>query len=225
MVNDTIENITDRLLDRFQARAIIFDLDGTLIDNNEYHRLSWIEYLKSIDRNIGVQEYREKINGRTNRDVIKYLFGDIGDKEILRHTLDKEALYRKIYRNHIKPVDGLFEFLACLHRKNIPMAIATSGIQPNIDFMFEHVPIKQYFRAVVHSDHIKKGKPDPEIYTTAAVMLNRDPNHCIAFEDAMVGIRSAKAAGMNVVAITTTEPRENLSEADLVIADYRFEGF
>ena len=102
------------------------------------------------------------------------------------------------------------------------MAIATSGIQPNIDFMFEEVPIKSYFKEVVNSSHISKGKPDPEIYLKTASLLNVSPNHCLVFEDAVVGIKSAKAAGMKVIAVATTQPREELSMADMIIDDYNF---
>ncbi len=100
------------------------------------------------------------------------------------------------------------------------MAIATSGIQPNIDFMFDHIPIKKYFKAVVNSSHIKKGKPNPEIYLKTASILGIAPQNCLVFEDAVVGINAAKAAGTKVIAITTTQPKEELSDADMIIEDY-----
>jgi beta-phosphoglucomutase len=140
----------------------------------------------------------------------------------MKHTLEKEALYRKIYKPFIKPVPGLIAFLEILKSKNIPLAIATSGIQPNIDFMFENIPIKKYFKTVVNSSHIKKGKPDPEIYLKAALLLNVDSKNCLVFEDAAVGIKSAKAAGMKVIAVATTQPKEELAEADEIVDDYNF---
>ena len=102
------------------------------------------------------------------------------------------------------------------------MAIATSGIQPNIDFMFEEVPIKPYFKEVVNSSHITKGKPDPEIYLKTASLLQISPKNCLVFEDAVVGIQSAKAASMKVIAVATTQPKEELTLADRIIDDYHF---
>ena len=211
------------IIEKFKTRAVIFDLDGTLLDNNAFHLQTWKNYLEKSGRNISDEEYNANINGRTNKDVIEYIFGrNMNDEEVLKYSLEKESLYRKIYAPYIKPVNGLLELLEVLQSKNIPMAIATSGIQPNIDFMFEHVPIKSYFKAIVNSSHIKKGKPDPEIYLRAATLLGVAPSHCLVFEDAVVGINSAKAAGMKVIAITTTHPKEELSGADMIVEDYNF---
>ena len=88
--------------------------------------------------------------------------------------------------------------------------------------MFDNVPIKQYFKVIVNSSHIKKGKPDPEIYIKTALLLNVSPKNCLVFEDAVVGINSAKAAGMKVIAIATTHPKEELNGADMIIDDYEF---
>jgi HAD superfamily hydrolase (TIGR01509 family) len=88
--------------------------------------------------------------------------------------------------------------------------------------MFENIPIKKYFKTVVNSSHIIKGKPDPEIYLKAASLLNVSPKNCLVFEDAVVGIKSAKSAGMRVVAITTTQPKKELLEADMIVDDYEF---
>ena len=223
---DTIESKVDELINEFDVKAVIFDLDGTLIDNNSYHLETWKKYVKNIGRNISEEEYNANINGRTNRDVIEYVFGrKMNDEEIIKYSLEKEALYREIYQPYIKPVAGLIELLEIFSNKNIPMAIATSGIQPNIDFMFDHILIKKYFKTVVNSSHITKGKPDPEIYLKAASILNVPPKNCLVFEDAVVGIKSAKAAGMKVIAIATTQPREELSIADMIIDDYEFENF
>lgn len=213
----------DTLLKDFNTKAVIFDLDGTLIDNNSFHRQTWEKYLEKIGKKISEEEFNANLNGRTNEDAIKYIFGkDISSEESLKHTLDKEALYREIYKPFIKPVAGLIDFLEKLKSKNIPMAIATSGIQPNIDFMFENIPIKKYFETVVNSSHIKKGKPDPEIYLKVASLLNVLPKNCLVFEDAAVGIKSAKAAGMKVIAVATTQPKEELAEADMIVEDYKF---
>ena len=214
-INEVIKN--------FDVKAAIFDLDGTLLDNNSFHLKSWVEYLKDMGRNISEEEFNANFNGRTNKDVIKYIFDHpMNEEEILKYSLEKEAVYRKIYKPFIQPVKGLIAFLEILKNKNISMAIATSGIQPNIDFMFENIPIKSYFDVVVNSSHITHGKPHPEIYLKAASLLNVNPGSCLVFEDAIVGIDSAKAADMKVVAVATTEPKENVHGADFIIDDFTF---
>lgn len=220
---NSLQEKVEKILKKFETKAVIFDLDGTLIDNNSFHLKSWIEYLKKFGRYISEEEYNLNFNGRTNKDVIQYIFDhQMDDEEIIKYSLEKEALYRKIYKEFIKPVNGLIEFLQILKNKDIPMAIATSGIQPNIDFLFENIPIKKYFKTVVNSSHIIKGKPDPEIYLKAASLLDISPKNCLVFEDAVVGIKSAKAAGMKVIALTTTQPKKELSEAEMIVDDYEF---
>ena len=145
--------------------AVIFDLDGTLIDNNAFHLQSWKQYLKDIGKHISEEEYKAHINGRTNKDAVEYIYGrQMSNEEAMIYTLQKEEIYRTLYQPYIKPIDGLLLLLEELNALEIPMAIATSGIQVNIDFMFSHIPIQHYFTTVVNSAHIKAGKPDPEIY-------------------------------------------------------------
>lgn len=221
MQSSNFSNILRHLLDTLGCRAVIFDLDGTLIDNNAYHLKAWLSYLERAGIHVTEEEYRKNFNGRTNKDVIEHIFQrTMPDEEAMKFALEKEALYREIYAPYIKPVDGLPDFLESLHQLSIPMAIATSGIQVNIDFMFDHLPIKHYFKAVLNSSHIQKGKPDPEIYLKTAAALNIAPGECLVFEDATVGIISAKRAGMKTIAITTTQTKEELSAADFIIANY-----
>jgi HAD superfamily hydrolase (TIGR01509 family) len=142
------------------------------------------------------------------------------DEEAMKYAHEKEAIYRELYAPYIKPVSGLLELLEKLRSLSIPMAIATSGIQVNIDFLFEHIPIRSYFDVIVNSAHISKGKPDPEIYIKTAELLKVSPAECLVFEDAVVGINSAKAAGMKVVGVLTTHKAEELSGADILIKDF-----
>jgi beta-phosphoglucomutase len=216
-----MRNQLEELLESWNIEAVIFDLDGTLIDNNAYHLRSWRQYLEDIGKKISEEEYLANINGRTNKDAVEYIYGrKMSDDEAMQYALEKESVYRRMYAPFIKPVKGLYAILEVLEHHHIPMAIATSGIQVNIDFMFEHIPIKQYFRIVVNSSHIRNGKPDPEIYITTAQRLQVDPSRCLVFEDAVVGIRAAQAAGMKTIAITTTHGEEELRIADLIIPGY-----
>lgn len=219
-----LETEVDSILKKFDVKAVIFDLDGTLLDNNEYHLKTWKHYLKEEGIDISDENYNAHVNGRTNKDAIEYIYGrKMNDTEAMEYTLEKEAIYRELYKPFIKPVEGLIPFLELLDRKGIPIGMATSGIQVNIDFMFEHIPIKEYFRVIVNSAHIKNGKPHPEIYLKAASLLSTPPGNCLVFEDAAVGIQSAKAAGMHVIAVDTTQPHHELKQADRIIHDFRFE--
>jgi beta-phosphoglucomutase family hydrolase len=201
--------------------AVIFDLDGTLIDNNAYHIKAFQAFYDKIGKPFTTEEYKQHINGRMNRDIFDYVFDTtLNAEQSEAYTNEKEALYRELYAEHIKPIDGLLNFLEELERAKIPKAIATSGIIPNINFMFEHVPIKDYFHSVIDSTQIAQGKPHPEIFLKAAVSVNAVPANCVAFEDSVAGILSAKAAGMKVIALTTTHTAEEVKEADLVIKDY-----
>jgi beta-phosphoglucomutase len=202
--------------------GIAFDLDGTLIDNNPYHILAWQEFYRKRGRTLDTAEYNAHFNGRTNADVVRYVFEGqaLSDADIFRYTDEKESLYRELYAPVIQPVAGLIRLLESLQQADIPMVIATSGIVPNIEFMFEHLPLRKYFRTVINSTHIKHGKPHPEIYQKAAAAMELPPANCIAFEDAHVGIASAKDAGMKVVALTTTHTADELTAADLVISDF-----
>ena len=219
----TLQEKIDAILKKFDTKAVIFDLDGTLLDNNSFHRKTWEAYLKKMGKLISEEEFNAHLNGRTNKDAVEYIYGrKMSEEESTKYTLEKEELYREIYKPFIKPVSGLLKFLEILSQKNLPMAIATSGIQPNIDFMFENIPIKKYFKVVVNSSRITHGKPHPEIYLKVASLLDVSPKNCLVFEDAVVGINSAKAAGMKVIAVATTQTKEELSIADMIVDNFNF---
>lgn len=201
--------------------GVAFDLDGTIIDNNYYHILSWQEFYKKRNRILSSEEFIQHFNGKTNADVLGYVFDHpLTKEEIIDYTNEKESLYREIYAPHIKPVAGLIELLEILHQQNIPMVIATSGIPVNIEFMLQHIPIKKYFKTIINSTHISHGKPHPEIYQVAAKELGLAPGKCIAFEDAVAGVQSAKSAGLKTIALTTTHQIEELKQADKIVKDF-----
>lgn len=216
-------NKVKEIVEKYDVKAVIFDLDGTLIDNNSFHLKTWKKYLEDSGKTMSDAEFNRHLNGRTNADAIRYIYGnEMSEEEVVKHTEDKEALYRILYKPFIEPVKGLIHFLEVLHNMNIPMAIATSGVQSNIDFFFENIPVKKFFKTVVNSSHIKKGKPDPEIYLKTASILGIDPENCLVFEDAVVGLQSAQAAGMKVITLTTTQTKEELKNADLIIEDFDY---
>jgi beta-phosphoglucomutase len=202
-------------------QAVIFDLDGTLIDNNAYHIEAFKAFYNKIGKPFTLEEYKEHINGRVNREIFNYVFNTtLSPEKVEEYTNEKEGLYRELYAEHIKPITGLLDFLNELEQANMPKAVATSGIIPNINFMFDRIPIRNYFFSVIDSTQIKQGKPHPEIFLKAAISVNAVPSECVAFEDSLAGIQSAKAAGMKVIALTTTHTAEELKDADLVIKDY-----
>lgn len=201
--------------------AVIFDMDGTLVDNNPYHVKAWQAFYQKRGRELLIDDYKQNINGRVAKDIFPYIFQrEITPEEVQVLSDEKESLYRELYKPHIKPIDGLVPFLKELQSAGLPMAIATSGLPVNIDFLFEHLIIKEYFNSIVDASQITNGKPHPEIFLKAAQSINADPTNCVAFEDSVSGIAAAKAAGMKVVALTTMQQRPFIEQADIIIDDY-----
>lgn len=201
--------------------AIIFDMDGVLVDSNPFHKKALIEFCQSHGYNLTEEELRARIYGRTNKDWITNLFnGKVTGEDLKKYADEKEALFRRLYKGSVKPVDGLIGFLEHLVDKNIARAIATSAPRANVDFTLEETHIGKYFTTILDDSYVENGKPDPEIYLKTAAAINYDPENCVVIEDSLSGVLSARSAGAKVIGITTTHTSEELSNTDLVIDNF-----
>lgn len=204
------------------AFAIIFDMDGTLIDNTPYHFKSWLALFKAHGKGeLNKHTYETEISGVPVMDSIRRIFGDAYDEAGLKKLFtEKEEFYRKEYAPYVAPVNGLENFLTELKDAGIKMAMATSATVDDINFILDHVPIRADFNVIINSTMVTKPKPHPQIFLKAAEKLNMPPEKCIVFEDSLAGIKAANAAGMKVVGITTNHTASELHPVDMVINDY-----
>jgi HAD superfamily hydrolase (TIGR01509 family) len=200
--------------------AVLFDMDGVLIDSNPYHKIALQQFCRKHGYDLSEDELRTRIYGRTNKDWITNLFGDISSDLLSRYADEKEALFREIYKNDIRPLKGLIDFLDLLEANRIPKAIATSAPRANVDFTLHHTGIGKYFSTILDESFVSRGKPDPEIYIKTAAALGYPSEKCIVMEDSLSGIASGMGAGSKVVALATTHLPEELSHAGLVIHDF-----
>ena len=174
------------------------------MDNMSYHKQSWIELFKHHKLDLDYNTFDEKYHKGSLVEIMARLFPEISDIETLRKIGSyKEELYRELYRPHVKSISGLILFLENIFEKNIPMGLATMGDQHNINFTFKALNLKDFFHSTTGGHEVKKGKPHPEIFLTAAEKIGVNPSYCLAFEDTLSGILSAKAAGMDVIGVTT----------------------
>ena len=200
--------------------AILFDMDGVIIDSNPFHKIALKEFCKLHGYELTEEELRLKIYGRTNKDWIPNLFGTLSPEVVARYGEEKEAMFREIYKNDVKLVDGLREFLDSLEAAGIPRAIATSAPRSNVDFTLKYTNTGKYFKTILDEAFVTRGKPDPEIYLKTAAALGFEPKNCVVFEDSLSGVAAGKRAGCKVVGITTTHTAEELHETDFIIKDF-----
>lgn len=195
-------------------------MDGVIVDTNPYHKISLKQFCEKYGYQLNEEDLISKIYGRTNNEWIRNIFGPLPKEKILELGEEKEAMFRALYKDVIKPVSGLDDFLKELEERSIPKAIGTSAPRSNVDFVLEHTHLKKYFTTILDQSDVEHGKPDPEIYLKVADRLGFPPHQCIVFEDSLSGVESAQRAGAKVVGVTTTHSREELAHTDLVIQDF-----
>lgn len=203
--------------------AVLFDMDGVLIDNTDFHINAWLQFSQKHDRPITKNQYLENINGRVSADAMAYVFQRaIEPGELIVLTEEKEAIYRELYRPHLQPAPGLLAFLDALKAAGVRLAVGTSAPISNVTFTLDGLSLRPYFDAVVDASMIHRGKPDPEIYLTAAERVGVPPAQCVVFEDAFAGIEAGFRAGMQVVAVATTHTHNELADAGaaLIVDDF-----
>lgn len=201
--------------------ATLFDMDGVIVHTNPYHKKAFKIFLDKHDISISDHDLKEHVYGRTNKEIFPYIFGDKYTEEKGKEWADeKEAMFRDLYKEDVEPVLGLIDFLDELQRRKIKAAVGTSAPVENLDFIMDSLDLRHYFDAFLHSAHVSKGKPDPEIYLKAAEQLNVDPDSCVVFEDSVAGVKAGLNAGMKVVAVATTHTAEEFEGAHLVIDDF-----
>jgi len=195
-------------------------MDGVLVDNNKYHNIAWIEFCKRRNLQISEAEVVKRF-GNQNIEYFKFLFGNhLSDEEYNKLGEEKEAIYREIYEKDIKPAQGLVKLLESLKEKGFKLAVATSAIRNNLDFVLDKTNIRGFFNAFVDASMVANGKPNPEVFVKTAGMLGVHPSDCLVFEDSVHGVEAAHSAGMKVIAITSTFEADQLKLADRIIKGF-----
>lgn len=189
-------------------QAVIFDMDGTMVNNMMVHHRAWQKKLAEYGMEMSLEEVMKKVHG-INEEILERLFGDRFTPEDRRRiSWEKEEAYREIYRPELRLIAGLETLLQELQQSDLTMAVASAAPPGNVDFVLDNLMLRDYFATILHSKSVENGKPHPEIYLKTATQLGVDPAKCVVFEDSPVGAMAASRAGCRVVVITTTHTPE-----------------
>lgn len=211
----------NRTVDIYKYKAFIFDMDGVIVHNHIYHLKAWNLFCDKHNFDFDITTFSEKFFGKSNFEILSTLSGgNISERDAIALGEQKEAIYRDLYINEIKPHVGLVEFLKKLRSKQKLTAIASSAPISNINFVLDTLNIRRYFNAIVDASMVKQSKPNPEIYLKASEALGALPTECMVFEDSHSGIESALNAGMQVVVLSTTHKIEELNYNLLIVNDF-----
>lgn len=202
-------------------QAAIFDLDGVITDTAEYHYLAWRQLANSIGIDFD-KDINEKLKGISRMESLELIL-QVGGKENSYSNEEKEVLAEEkneVYKQLILNISekdilvGIVAFLEQLKQNNVKIALASAS--KNAPAIINNLRLKQYFNEIVDVTKIKRGKPDPEIFLTAAKLVNVDPQNCIGIEDAKAGVEAIKGAGMFAVGVGL---KESLGKADLLVSN------
>lgn len=199
--------------------AVIFDVDGVLVDSYQAHFLSWKEIAAETGLEMTQQQFDETF-GRTSREIIRRFWGagQMTDDEIRAIDERKEAAYRVIIDRDFPAMPGAVDLIRALYRDGFTLAVGSSGPPENVELTLQKLGQDSLFDAVVTGRDVRHGKPDPQVFLVAAARLRISPERCVVVEDSPLGIEAAHAAGMSVIGLVSTgHTRKQLADADLVV--------
>lgn len=198
-------------------RTLLFDMDGTMIDNMMVHHRAWQQKLAEHGLDLTLEMVQRKVHG-VNVEILEQLFGDeLTMEERIQISNEKEEAYRKIYEPELCLIDGLPEFLHELNRINFPMGVGSAAPPENVDFVLNKLDLWHYFDSVKHSGDVSNGKPHPEVYLKLLDEMGAVAQDCIVFEDTPIGAEAAKRAGCSVIVVTTSHQANEFEGNEKII--------
>ena len=205
------------------APALIFDMDGTMVDSMPYHLKSWGVFAQRHGLAIDLPDLMRRTTGRNGLECMRELFQrDLPDGEAWALIHQKEAAYRELFGPVFAEVPGFCAFAAQAMAQGLKVGVGTAGDRHNIEFVFSNLRMNPAPHAVVGGDEGLPGKPEPAIFLEAARRMGADPAQCIVFEDAPFGIEAARRAGMRAVGVCTGHSAAELDGPHVMahISDY-----
>ena len=202
---------------KLRPRAIIFDMDGVIVDSMPYHFLAWYEALRPLGISVKCFDVYQREGERwdkTLKDLLRQAKIN-PTKKILKKTFaSRKKIFKRYFKRHI--FKGIDRFLLCLKQKGYLLGLVTGTPNHEIKSILPG-KIRHLFDCIVAGDTVKLGKPNPAPYLKALELLRLKPEQCLVVENAPLGIKSAKAAGIVCLALNTSLPSEYLKDADLVV--------
>jgi HAD superfamily hydrolase (TIGR01509 family) len=196
-------------------KAVIFDMDGVLVDSHASHTIAWRKLLLLHGKQMMESHVELVRSGRKKDELLQWFLGDLTTDQLRACGQEKDAFFREQMGN-LAAIAGVQELLAELSRTGVPMAVASCGGRARVCRILELLQINQHFRLVITGDDVTQGKPDPEIYLQAAEQLRVQPAESLVFEDSVSGILAATAAGMKSVGIADMYHAQSLLQAGAV---------
>lgn len=202
-------------------RGVVFDMDGVVIDSHPLHKRAWKSFFDQVGCQVTDSELEFILDGRKREEILCHFLGRLTRQQIANYGAQKDQKLRELH-DGIHALRGVAEFLKDLSRLRIRIALATSASRGRAKGTLEELGFARYFDEVVTGDEVVAGKPDPSIYRLVAQRLDEDPRNLLAVEDAVSGVKSARAAGMRCLGIASASRAHHLLDAgaDLVIPDF-----
>lgn len=201
-----------------QPAALLFDLDGTLIDSMPHHQEAWVEWHRRRDLPFDAEGFFAETAGRANAEILRTIVPGHTADDYLAMADEKELLYRERAAQSLELIAGFEALRVAARERGIKLAICTASTPENMALAFERFGLDAHVDTVVSPADGLRAKPHPDIFLEAARRLRVPPAHCIVFEDAPLGVEAARRAGMPAVALTTTMPAEAFDHFDNLLA-------
>lgn len=184
------------------GRAVLWDLDGTILDSREGHWIAWRAYTESLGRPVS-REFFIDTFGFRNEIILRLHFGEhLTDDEVIRMSIEKETLYRSVMlQGKIEALPGVREWLETFRAEGWRQALGSMAPRDNIAVTLDALGIRSYFDAIVGSEDVPRGKPDPAVFLLAAEKVGVPPQRCVVIEDSPQGVEAAQRAGMKRIAV------------------------